>query len=216
MDKPDRETLILERILSLKQMIREGRAQPTDYHELGVCFFHLKNYDQAAESLSELTKLYPDYLEIASVHALRVFCLLQEARYEEAGKILKERLKLYPEDIRLLSMFAHIKEKQNLFMEAVDLHRRILKIAPDHVNSLNSVGYLLTLYGKPEDMGEASNCLKRVLQLKPDYPAYLDSFGVFLGKRGQKENARKALMKALRKAPENAEILQHLKEVLHI
>ena len=65
-------------------------------------------------------------------------------------------------------------------------------------------------------MDEAYRCLKRAMEAKPDNPAYLDSFGVFLNKRGNKDSARKALSKALKKDPDNSVILEHLKEVLEV
>ncbi len=215
-EKPEREKLILERILTLKQILKEGDGGPLELHELGICYFNLGNYTQAANFLEELLESFPDYVELASVHALRIFCLIQEENFQEAERDLEERLKVQEQDTRLLAMLAHIYERRAEYEEAILIHRRILELDPDNLNSLNNLGYLLTLHGKPGEETEALRCLKRVIELKPDYPAYLDSFGVFLSKKGQKEGARKALLKALRKAPDNSVILDHLKELLGV
>ena len=209
----DRETLILERILSLKQILRDGGGGPLELHELGICYYHLANYRQAAGFLGQLVEQYPDYLEIGAVHSLRILCFIYSGEYREARRTLEERLKLFPGDTRLLGMLAHIQEAEGEYRRAIETHRRILALEPENSNSLNNAGYLMTLHGTPEEKQEAWKFLRKAVEKKPTHPAYLDSFGVFLGRSGQKENARKALEKALRRVPDNATILGHLKEL---
>jgi len=213
-DKPERERVVLERILSLKQLLKEDRGGPLELHELGICYYHLANYRQAAEYLGRLCETYPDYVEIGAVFALRGLCLLQEEEYATAESILQERLAKYPNDARLLSMLAHVCYRTGRESEAIDLHRRILRIDPDNVNSLNSLGYLLALRGSDADQQEAYDCLRRAVAARPEHPAYLDSFGVFLARRGDRERARRAFEKALQRAPENGEILEHVRSLL--
>lgn len=208
------EKIVLERILSLKQVIRDGKGGPIELHELGVCYFHLQNFRQASEFLAQLMDEYPDYLEIASVQALRIFCLIMEGDLVQARDILEDRLKLYPYDTRLLGMLAHIREKEGRYRKAIDIHRKILDLEPENANSLNNLGYLLALHGKKEDEKEAFRCLQQAIRHRPNHPAYLDSFGVFLNRVGQNQNARRALEKALRFHPENPEILEHLREAM--
>lgn len=213
-DTPERERLILERILSLQQMKKDGLAGPMELHELGICYYHLGNYDRASDYLDQLIGEYPDYVEIASVQGLRILALIYDGKLREAEGILEDRLKIQKQDTRLLGMLAHIQEKTGRAVEAIGTHRKILKIDPENVNSLNNLGFLLTLHGGRGDQNEAFACLKKAVSKQPDHPAYLDSFGVFLGKIGEKEKARKALMKALKRVPQNAEILGHLKELV--
>ena len=210
----DGEGLVLERILTLKQMIHEGRGGPLELHDLGNCYYLLGNYSQAEEYLGECLEKHPDYLEIATVHAMRIFCMLEEGRYTEARGLIAERLRLQADDVRLLSMAAYAEEKSGKLDASIETHRRVLKIDPDNANSLNSLGYLLTQRGRDEDAAEAFACLKKAVASEPGHPAYLDSLGFFLGKQGNKESAQRAFQKALRRAPRNAEILDHLKDVL--
>ena len=58
-EESNREKLILERILSLKQLMVDGEGGPLELHELGICYFHLKNYEQAVGYLDELLKKIP-------------------------------------------------------------------------------------------------------------------------------------------------------------
>lgn len=211
---PDFEQKILERILGLKQMIKDGLGGPIELHELGICYFHLHNFRQASQFLADLIEQYADYVEIASVMALQALCLIEDREFAAAEKILNERIHRYATDTRLISMLAHVYEKTGREPDAIQMHRRVLELDPDSVNSLNSLGYLLTLHGERKDRMEAFDCLKRALQKKPDHPAYLDSFGVFLAKHGDRQRARRALLRALQRAPGNAEILAHIRELL--
>lgn len=206
---------VLERILGLKQILKDGLGGPIEMHELGICYFTLRNFRQSSKYLNDLIEAYSDYVEIAAVMALQVLCLIEDEEYAAAEKILTERLGKFNADVRLLSMQAHVFEKTARPAESINCHRRILDLDPDNVNSLNSLGYLLSLHGQTEaERNEAFDCLKRVIQKKPDHPAYLDSFGVFLAKQGDRPRARKALLKALQRAPENQEILGHIQELL--
>lgn len=211
-----REKLILDRILTLKQMLREDGEDPISLHELGICYSLLGNFERAAEYLARLLEQTPDYLEGGAATGLRAYCLIQVARYEEAEALLRARIPGSPTDARLLAMLAFVFEKTGRTQEAIETHRRILSIDPGNTNSLNSLGYLLTLHGSATEAGEAYDSLKKALEASPNNPAYLDSFGVFLARRGQTDNARRALTKALQRAPQNAEILGHLKQLLDL
>lgn len=212
----DRERRILERVLSLKQVIREERSGPVDLHELGICYFHLENFERCLEILEELIDQYPNYVDIGRAQALRIYSLIQLEKWEDARFTLLNRMKIETTDESLMGMLAYVYEREGKMREAISQHRRVLQVNPENVNSLNSLGYLLTLYGKADEMDEAFQCLKKVMESKPDHAAYLDSFGVFLNKKGNKDSARKALSKALKKDPDNSVILEHLKEVLEV
>ena len=210
-EQAQREQLILERILTLKHNLSEGRAGPVELHELGIMYFLLDNFEPSLEYLSRLLDEYPDYIELASATSLRVFCHIKLDEFDVAERIVKERIQVYKTDTRLHAMLAHIQEKTERPRDAIQTHRRILEIDPDNLNSLNNLGYLLTLHGNPAEQNEALVHLKKALHKKPNHPAYLDSFGVHLARAGHTENARRALLKALQFAPQNTEIMDHLK-----
>lgn len=206
-----REQIILERILTLKHNLKEGRAGPVELHELGTLYFLIDNFAPALEYLSRLLEEYPDYIELAAASTLRVYCHIKLGQFDAAEKLVQDRLNVYKTDTRLFAMLAHIYEKTERMAEAIETHRRILEIDPDNLNSMNSLGYLLTLHGGEAQQAEALNNLKKALARKPNYPAYLDSFGVALARGGHTEHARRALLKALQFAPQNTEIMEHLK-----
>ena len=153
-------------------------------------------------------------MELGTIHALNVFCLIQEELWSDAEPLLHERLSRYPTDTRLHAMLAYLLERTGRYTESMDRHRRVLEIDPDNLNSLNSLGYLLAMHGGPDDYDEAARCLTRAVREKPDHPAYLDSLGVLLARQGDRDRAQKALYLALRGAPENQEIMDHIRSFL--
>lgn len=211
--KLDKDRMILERIMSLKQFLNES-DEPQDYHELGICYFHIKNYEQSIKYFEELIQSFPDYIDIASVYALQIYAKIQLHDYSDSLLLLDKRLEFYPDDSRLLGMKAHCLLKLGQSEQAMEIHKKILEIEPENVNSLNSLGYLLTQLQDPRLHGEAFGYLKKALEKKPEYPAYLDSLGVLLLHQGNLESARVALERALLGMPENSEILDHLGELL--
>ncbi len=209
-----REHALLERVLSLKQILQEGRGGPIDRHDLAICYYHLENYERCAEQLAILAFETPDYIDIGRVYSLRSLALVKLKRYTEAEALLERRLKVEPDDVVLLNLLAYVYEKLGRPEAAIKMHRRVLAIKKDHPNSLNSLGYLLTLHGKDEDMAEAGRCLKRAVEINPRSPAYLDSLGMYMARMGFFDRAKKALVKALELDPQNMEIIQHMKDVV--
>lgn len=208
-----REHALLERVLSLKQLLQEGRGSPVDRHDLAICYFHLENYQRTCEQIEQLIRESPDYIDIGRVYSLWILALVKQGHFQEADRLITRRLKVESDDVILLNLHGYVSEKLSRPDQAILAHRRVLSISADHPNSLNSLGYLLTIYGQPEDMSEAGRCLKRAVELKPHSAPYLDSLGVFLARTGRYRRAREALVRALQFSPDNMEILDHLKDV---
>jgi tetratricopeptide (TPR) repeat protein len=208
------EEQIIERILTLKQIIKENRSSPIDYHELAINYFLLKNYDKCINSINELIKNYPDYIDINRAIKLKIVCLIFLNDYDLAIKEITKRLEINPQDTLLLSCLAYSLEKKKYYKKAIEIHRKILDIEPEKTSSLNAYGYLLTLYGPKEFLPHAETYIKKALEKDPNNPCYLDSYAVYLNKIGKKELAKKYILKALSIDPQNIEILTHLKEIL--
>ncbi|MBW7858650.1 MAG: hypothetical protein H3C43_10260, partial [Leptonema sp. (in: Bacteria)] len=177
-----RQHSLLERILVLKQMIEEGRAGPVDRHDLAICYYHLENYERCANQLEKIISETPSYIDISRVYQLLSLTFVRLHRYSEAEKLIKQRLQIENDDIILLNLLGYSYEKLNRPVDAISAHRRVLAINKDHPNSLNSLGYLLTIHGKSADLAEAGSYLKLAVKLKPESPAYLDSLGMYMAK----------------------------------
>ncbi len=205
---------VLDRILMIKRSMDEERPNPIDLHELGICYYHLQNFEMAINFLSRLLTLYPDYTEFGAVHALQALCLIEKKEYSAAKRIIENRLEVEKVNIRLLSMLAYVCEKLNLSDKAILILKKIVEYEPQNTNALNSLGYLLSLYGSDKDKGLAMECLLKALKAKPLHPAYLDSLGVFYSTQGDYTRSYQALSKAIKQAPDNSEIFEHLQDTL--
>ncbi|MCS7205573.1 MAG: tetratricopeptide repeat protein [Leptospiraceae bacterium] len=208
------EEEIINRILFLKQNIKE-LPSPTDYHELGILYFKIKNYDKCIEILDELQKKFPDYIDISRAKKLRILALIYKEQYQTAIKEIQERLQIEPQDVVLLSCLAYCYEKLNDCKKALSIHKKILQIEPEREASLNAYGYLLAVCGKnEEDYKLAEKFVQRALKKKPKNPYYLDSYAVVMLKLGKIQEAKEYIYQAYQLEPNNSEIQKHLQEIM--
>jgi len=90
----------------------------------------------------------------------------------------------------------------------------ILDEDPDHVDSLNALGY--TMADRNVRLDEAYVYIARALKLRPDSAAILDSMGWVLFRQGELVQAADYLRRALSLAERDDEIAAHLGEVLWV
>ena len=92
-------------------------------------------------------------------------------------------LSIYPNDIDVLyahSLLALYNTKEKVALRSL---RHIVKLDPNHIEALNTLGYTLSdLLGRHQ---EAIPYLQRAHQLAPENPAILDSLGWALFHSGQ-------------------------------
>ncbi|TGK02784.1 hypothetical protein EHQ53_12560 [Leptospira langatensis] len=197
-----------------REMAETGK-DPELLYNFAICCSRTGNHKKCVSVLEELMEAFPKFSERDNAFRMMIYSMIKTGNYKLAIEKTDERLKLAVDDIVLLSLKASAQEKSGNTKAAIETHLRILRLRPDHKNSLNSVAYLL-LEGKepkPEEIKMAMENLKRALQLEPDNAAYLDSFGVLLSRLGKTDEARRAFEKALVKAPSEDIILEHLKKL---
>ncbi len=190
---------------------------PVDLYNFAVCCVRTGNYKKAIQVIEDLITHYLKFIEMDNAYRLMIYSYIQIGEFQTALRITDERLKVNVGDLRLLSFRAHILERLGRTADSIQIHRNILKIRPDYINSLNSLAFLLCAQEKvsQSDLDEATDCIRKALKQNPDNAAYLDTFGVLLKTKGNKDQAIRAFNKALAIAPQaSAEILDHLKELL--
>lgn len=138
--------------------------------------------------------------------------LLRNVRqYEAANEVYTKALEQFVDNTDLL----YARGLNAADMDRVDLLeqdlRKILATQPDHVDSLNALGY--TLADKTDRLVEAKGYIEKALAMNPDSPAILDSMGWVEYRMGHLESALGYLQKANSLNPD-AEIAAHLGEVL--
>lgn len=188
---------------------------PELLYNFAICCSRTENHKKCIETLNFLLKRSGRFVERDNVFRLIIYSHIQLQEYDKALDLVRERLKFNTDDLLLLSLRAHIQEKQGKIEEAIKSHKKILTIKGDYINSLNSLGFLLIndRQSTQEEIELAIDCLKKALAMQPENPAYLDSFGVLLANLGNPVQAQKALEKAQAKLPDNEEIQQHIQQL---
>ncbi len=129
-----------------------------------------------------------------------------------AGRVILERAARKRQgSIELRYAWASFEDRAGAPARAAEIAEQILAAHPDHVGALNLAGYARTRAG--DDLDRAEQHLTRARDLAPGDPSILDSWGWLMFQRGRLEEARTALARAVRFAPHQAEIRQHLAEV---
>lgn len=175
--------------------LSEHGKDPELLYNFAVCCSRTGNHKKCVSVLEDLLEEFPRFGERDNAFRMIIFSLISIGKYKEALAKTEERLKLAVDDIILLSLKASAQEKSGDIKSSIETHLRILRLRPDHKNSLNSLAYLL-ISGRetsPEELRTATESVKRLIQLEPDNPAYLDSFGVLLDKTGKRKRPKRPL-----------------------
>ena len=138
---------IFDRILLIKRSMDLENPNPLDLHELGICYYHLQNYEKAISYLTKLLTKFHDYVEFGSANALQALCLIEKKEFLKAKNILENRIVIEKNNTKLLSMLAYVYEKLNKNEEAINILKKIIILEPQNTNALNSLGYLLSIFG---------------------------------------------------------------------
>ncbi|WCL50338.1 tetratricopeptide repeat protein [Leptospira sp. GIMC2001] len=203
-------------LILLDKLIQKNPDDPIPYYHFALSCYHTGNFKKAITVLRDLMDRFPRFIELDRCYKILILSLIQMKNWEAALIELESRLNISPRDLTLLSLKAHVFEKQSQFEESIAIHRKILSFDSNYANSLNNLGYLIikkSVNPSKEDMVEAMAALKKAVQISPNNPAFLDSLGTLLEKSGNKQSAILALEKAVSFAPDHSELLDHLADL---
>ena len=117
----------------------------------------------------------------------------------------------FPKRHRLLFLKGVYQEKNGEIDDCIETMRAVIKLEPTNSSALNYLGYLFTERGK--NLDEAIELISQAIKIKPDDPYYIDSLGWAYFQKGQLKKAETTLLAALKIAPTEGVILEHLAEV---
>jgi len=137
--------------------------------------------------------------------------LLNHGQPQQAWDIYSEGLQKYPEDRRLRYGRAMAAEKLGRMQDAEADLRAVIKLHPNDADSLNALGYLLTI--NTSRYQEAKSLIEQALALEPDNAAIVDSMGWVNYKLGFYDQAETYLRRAYR-LQDDPEVAAHLGEFL--
>ncbi len=204
-----------KRYSDAKEILRRAEDKKLDSEnnerlkfQLAAVYERQKEYDRAAEVLSNLLQSNPQNLDIY-INLSQLY--LQDKRFSDAKEILRraEDKKLDGEtNERLKYHMAAIYERQKDFDRAESLLKEVLKVNPKNADALNYIGYMLADRGVR--LEEALEYVREALAIYPRNGAYLDSLGWAFFKLNDLENAEKYLLKADEAVKDDPTIDEHL------
>ena len=97
--------------------------------------------------------------------------------------------------------------QENNLDVAENLYNKIIRIDPDHLDSLNNLGLLFHLR---QEHIKAVNFFEKVIELNPNYITALSNLGVVLLAMGEHQKAINYFSKAIEIKPDHAESLNNL------
>jgi tetratricopeptide (TPR) repeat protein len=134
---------------------------------------------------------------------------LEEAgQGEEAWQALRAARERMPSDPAINQQLARLSLARGDGDSARALLRGALEANPDDPLLLNDLAYLETEAGVTSD--DVLAMARRAVEQRPASAAFLDTLGWALWKRGEVEEARRTLERALRFAPDDTVIREHL------
>lgn len=149
---------------------------------------------------------------------LRVeFSVVKSGFYESIGKY-KEAMEamMVVQDEKSFSTqhkyyLANLYEKEKRFEDSTALIMSILEKEPKNAHAWNFLGYALLVRG--EELDKAYEYIQTALEISPDDGYIRDSLGWYYFKKGEVKKALTELKAAVKKVPDDIEILKHLAEV---
>ena len=193
-----------------------GKVSNGQYHALArlraaALLSQQNKLTEALSIASTATPTHPEDIKLLALIELEV--LSKMGSYDEAFVSLSEALGQLPFETDLLYIRALLAEKLNNLKVAENDLRLILRIYPNHVESLNALGYILA--NRTDRLVEALALVEKAQKLSPNNAGVLDSLGWVHFKMGDFAAAERYLQEAWNLNPQPL-IAAHLGEVLFV
>lgn len=164
-----------------------------------------KKFDAALDMVEVMLKR-EDTVEEIFVAAASIYDETNETKKSLAT--IETGLDRFPDKPRLLFLKGVYEEKLGQRDECIQSMRQVIKLDPANSGALNFLGYVYAEAG--ENLDEAEALVKRALQIKPNDGFYLDSLGWVYYQKKDYAKALATLQQAVKLAPEEGVILEHL------
>ena len=175
-------------------------------------YFNREDDDKAIQTLEALNTREQSVLTRESLGRARFF----RENYEEALPFYKELVDSLTDEeitanVESLRFRGIIYERLKRWPEAEADFKRVLRLVPDDVDTLNYLGY--TWVDRGENLTEAFDMIREAVKQQPQSGAIVDSLGWAHYKLGEYDKARENLEKAVALSPSSATIIDHLGDV---
>ncbi|GAA5178594.1 tetratricopeptide repeat protein [Niveibacterium umoris] len=168
----------------------------------------LREINRPAEAyalLDAAIRKQPDQTDLIYDRALLAERL---GKFDEMERDLRRLIKLKPDEAQSYNALGYSLADRNIrLVEAQELIRKALDLAPDDAFILDSMGWVLFRKG---DLTAAYESLKRAFDLRPD-PEIAAHIGEVLWQMGRRDEARKTWQDSLNSHPQNEELVKVIK-----
>lgn len=169
---------------------------------LGGIYFDNGKYEEAVIVMEEAISNFPDEYAINFILGLS---LAQLEQHFKAEPYLKKSTDLNPDDVQTLSVYAYTLSKVNDPEDAIDMLKRALKIEPDNVGLLITLGLI---YNSNKNFVLSDSIYEKALQLDPMNPLVNNNYAYSLSEREvELERALSMVEISIEAEPENSSYL---------
>lgn len=183
------------------------------WEQILQCDQLMSDYKMVLTDAKKINELFPSY---ALGYYHKAFACLQLKDYNDAIEAVQMGID-YAEESNLKSQMyammgdaAHYAKRYNLSDSA---YLNSLESDPSNAYALNNYAYYLSLRNEKLDLADSLS--KRSMVLDPENASYSDTYGWILYQKKEYDTALIYIEKSLEKAPNNAEVREHLGDVLY-
>ncbi len=123
-----------------------------------------------------------------------------------AKRVLELWLEEHPGDVGVRLAAGDLYLLQEREQQAISAYREVLERAPESVQALNNLAWLL----RTDEPEEALEFAERAVELQPENPAIIDTLGMVLLEQGRVDEALERFRTALDRAPDAPDLRYHL------
>jgi tetratricopeptide (TPR) repeat protein len=185
------------------------------WQQLIFCTSQLNNSTYLLADCEEAIQYFPNE---PAFYAYGAIAAMQLKQYQKAVELNKGGLEIVTPDQEdlILQLQASLGDAYHYTQnhKACDsIYEVLLAKNPDNVYALNNYAYFLSL--RKTQLSKAAEMSKKSLDLEPGNASYLDTYGWILFVQGNYVDAKIYIEKSLQVAPNSAEVLDHLGDVLY-
>lgn len=168
--------------------------------------------EQVGQFIEESYDVLPNDPKWGYFKALRCW---QREDYDSTLIVLEHALEFAEEPtmrLTLLVLYGDILGQVKNYEKAFEAYDEVLKLAPDHLSTLNNYAWSIAITGG--DLKKAEKMSQRTIQKEGNNPTYLDTYAWILHLQGQEQLALFYIKKALEYATYDVETIQeHYQEI---
>ncbi len=182
------------------------------FEQILFCDQQIQDYELMKSDAAKMMENFPDAPSAYLYHSM---ACRQLKEYDLAFQSAKEGVNYAADEEILIQMLQNLGDMAyyaKQFNVSDSAFEAVIALKPNSSLALNNYAYFLSL--RNIDLDKAESMSKRSIEIDPYNASNLDTYGWILYQKGKFKEAQIQIQKSLDVAPNNAEVLQHLGDVL--